>query len=211
MSTVNVRYVGLKSRKQDTAAGTGIVWNGPGDVQAVPLKVWPALAKHADVWRLANEQDADSALRSAMADAGLAAVQVQPLQPATVAALEPMLEGTGHPDTITVAEGVSLPREQVVRDAYLALVFGAKEWNELTDDQRAELVDAHIERLRETTPAVSETPADFASIQPQADSAKAEPEAKAPDAPAKPAAEPEAINANSTAPKKTAGKGKKAS
>lgn len=47
-----VRYVGRKPIKADNVAGTGVVWNGPGDEQAVPADAWPKLAKHEGVWEL---------------------------------------------------------------------------------------------------------------------------------------------------------------
>lgn len=50
-----VRYVGRKPIKADNVAGTGVVWNGPGDEQAVPVDAWPKLAKHEGVWDLVEE------------------------------------------------------------------------------------------------------------------------------------------------------------
>src|SRR5262249_62007667 len=45
MSTVRVRYVGLKPREQDHLYGTGIWWEGAGDVKDVPADKWPLRAE----------------------------------------------------------------------------------------------------------------------------------------------------------------------
>ena len=47
-----VMYVGSKPTKTDNVAGTGIVWNGHGDVQEVPGKAVSALLAHGGVWQL---------------------------------------------------------------------------------------------------------------------------------------------------------------
>jgi len=50
---MRIEYIGLKPRKEDNVAATGIVWGGPGDVQDVPEAACPALLKHSGVWRAA--------------------------------------------------------------------------------------------------------------------------------------------------------------
>lgn len=64
-------YVGKKPMKRDTVAGTGIVWNGPGDVQDVPDKAVAALLHHTDSWALAKGASAPPP--AAAADTGKAA------------------------------------------------------------------------------------------------------------------------------------------
>ena len=55
MTTVHVKYVGLKPIKVDNnVAHTGITWFGAGDVQQVPLSAWPKMAKHPDIWELVD-------------------------------------------------------------------------------------------------------------------------------------------------------------
>lgn len=152
MSTVRVIYVGKKARQTDTVAGTGIVWPHQGSVQPMPLAAWAKMSKHPDVWAL---DDGSVPVVDQAIATGLAAIQPASQAPATV---QPVLD-SDLPGVIQIAEGVGMPREEVVRGAFQALVFGAKEWNELTAEQRAELVDSHIERLRETTPAVIDKPA----------------------------------------------------
>lgn len=49
-----IEYVGAKERRQDTVAGTGIVWVGKGDVKEVPDVAVPRLLKHPDIWRIAE-------------------------------------------------------------------------------------------------------------------------------------------------------------
>lgn len=51
----NIRYIGKKERKVDTVAGTGIVWNGHGDVQAVPDSAVKKLLEHTDSFELATD------------------------------------------------------------------------------------------------------------------------------------------------------------
>ena len=51
MSQVQVMYVGLKPRKFDNVAGTGLTWHGSGDIQYVSANAWALLSRHPDVWR----------------------------------------------------------------------------------------------------------------------------------------------------------------
>ena len=51
---VAVAYIGQKPHKVDNVANSGVVWIGAGDVQPVPASLWPLLAKHPDVWALAD-------------------------------------------------------------------------------------------------------------------------------------------------------------
>lgn len=53
-NTTKIEYVGKKTLKKDTVAGTGIIWGGPGDVQDVPNKAVAALLAHTDSWALAS-------------------------------------------------------------------------------------------------------------------------------------------------------------
>lgn len=51
-----IEYVGIKAHgRKDTVAGTGVVWLFQGDVQDVPDAAVPALIKHTDVWRVAEQ------------------------------------------------------------------------------------------------------------------------------------------------------------
>lgn len=53
---VNVELVCDREFKDDCRCNTGIVWRGKGDTQLYPANLWPKLAAHPDVWRLADEQ-----------------------------------------------------------------------------------------------------------------------------------------------------------
>lgn len=55
-TTVDVEYIGTKSRKDDNVAGTGVTWFGHGDVQSVPMAAWGKLSQHPQVWRRADEK-----------------------------------------------------------------------------------------------------------------------------------------------------------
>jgi len=57
MSTLKVRYVGKKDRRADTVAGTGLVWEGHGDVQLATPQAWDKLRRHPDVWELVVDDD----------------------------------------------------------------------------------------------------------------------------------------------------------
>lgn len=67
-----IKYVGLKAKKQDNVAGTGIWWLGQGDVREVPDTATGKLLAHPDVWALADVAKG----------AGLAAVATPPSAPA---------------------------------------------------------------------------------------------------------------------------------
>jgi hypothetical protein len=54
MSNLSVRYVGQKTQRADTVAGTGLTWYGHGDIQSVPLAAWDKLKRHPDVWELVD-------------------------------------------------------------------------------------------------------------------------------------------------------------
>ncbi len=45
-----IEYVGNKPRKEDTVAGTGLIWNGKGDTHVVGKREAAMLLKHPDVW-----------------------------------------------------------------------------------------------------------------------------------------------------------------
>lgn len=53
---VQVEYIGTKERKEDNLTGSGVVWQGHGDVQHVTAAQWGALSKHGEVWRLAKSE-----------------------------------------------------------------------------------------------------------------------------------------------------------
>ena len=61
---VNVELVCDREFKDDCRCNTGIVWNGKGDIQPYPANLWPKLAAHPDVWRLADVQPAGVATAS---------------------------------------------------------------------------------------------------------------------------------------------------
>jgi hypothetical protein len=50
MQTIALQYIGKKPRQTDTVAKTGIVWNGPGDVQRVPILEVSKFLAHPMVW-----------------------------------------------------------------------------------------------------------------------------------------------------------------
>lgn len=173
MSNVRVMYVGKKPRQTDTVGGTKTVWNGPGDVQEVPLSAWAKMTKHPDVWSLddGSRKAVDVVLAAAGLDAS-AAEQVKGTL-AGLAGIEPVLD-SALPEILQISDGVTMPRDEVVRGAFQALVFGAKEWNELSAEDRAELVDAHIDRMRPRIPVeTSDAPtADFKAADTPAQSTK---------------------------------------
>jgi hypothetical protein len=51
-----IKYVGSKPSRQDTVAGTGIVWHGNGDVKEVPDLAVPRLLRHPDIWCIAADE-----------------------------------------------------------------------------------------------------------------------------------------------------------
>lgn len=59
---MQIEYVGTKPSRTDTVAGTGIVWNGQGDVKDVPDAVAGKLLYHTDIWRRADAKPANPAV-----------------------------------------------------------------------------------------------------------------------------------------------------
>lgn len=57
-----IRYVGSKPSKMDNIAGTGVVWNGNGDVKNIPDRVVPLLLAHPDVWALDDGETVNQAV-----------------------------------------------------------------------------------------------------------------------------------------------------
>lgn len=55
-NTVRVELVCDRDFKDDCRANTGIIWRGKGDIQPFPAALWPKLAVHPDVWKLAEDQ-----------------------------------------------------------------------------------------------------------------------------------------------------------
>lgn len=52
-----IAYVGLKERKEDNVAGTGLVWSGHGDTHTVSKRDAALLLKHPDVWAEVGDED----------------------------------------------------------------------------------------------------------------------------------------------------------
>lgn len=71
---MRIEYIGRKPVKQDNVAGTGIWWNGQGDVQDVPDGAAPTLLKYDAVWR----QVADAAPQPATKTEPVEPVNAEP-------------------------------------------------------------------------------------------------------------------------------------
>lgn len=70
MTTIQVRYIGVKPKQTDCIAGTGTVWNGPGDVKTVPIKAWEQFRKHPTVYELVEgEAQSQPSSNKTLADA----------------------------------------------------------------------------------------------------------------------------------------------
>ncbi len=54
---MKIKYIGKAAREIDSKAGTGVVWNGPGDVQEVPDWAAPKLLRFKDMWEQVGETD----------------------------------------------------------------------------------------------------------------------------------------------------------
>lgn len=56
-----IEYIGKKKSKVDNVAGTGAVWDGPGDVVEIEdPKAVAKLIEHKDAWRVADATDTSS-------------------------------------------------------------------------------------------------------------------------------------------------------
>lgn len=151
MNTVQVEYVGQKPIKHDNVAGTGIVWNGPGDVQTVPNEAWARMARHADVWRLKGE-----GARAAVKPVAAAPTPTPSTAPGRQAQAQgendatgdgSSIFGTDHPAEIAVGDQL-LPLGDVVSAAFSKSGLTIEQWNGLTDQDRHDFVEHHIELLR---------------------------------------------------------------
>lgn len=48
---VGVKYVGLKAKREDTVAGTGLIWT-QGQIHVLPASLIPHYQKHPDIWEI---------------------------------------------------------------------------------------------------------------------------------------------------------------
>ena len=55
-----VQYIGLKDRKVDNVAATGLIWTR-GQIHAVPAALAPKFEAHADVWAIVDVTDDNAA------------------------------------------------------------------------------------------------------------------------------------------------------
>lgn len=76
---MQIEYVGTKPSRTDTVAGTGIVWNGQGDVKDVPDAVAGKLLYHTDIWRRADAKPANPAVGLQNAASSLPVVTAEEL------------------------------------------------------------------------------------------------------------------------------------
>lgn len=130
---VRVQYVGHKPTKEDNVAGTGVVWLGHGDVQSVPEQAWGRLARHPDIWRLAEQ---DSAPPSKDLDPQtLGVVDLRPQEPVV------------HPTTVDI-DGHAVPIAAVIDQAIAESRLTATQWEALAETERLEFIDAQVESLR---------------------------------------------------------------
>ena len=55
---MNITYVGKKALREDSVAGTGLVWR-PGETLAVPIAAAATLLRYPDVWARADDDVTD--------------------------------------------------------------------------------------------------------------------------------------------------------
>lgn len=53
---VGVKYIGLKARKEDNVAGTGLIWT-KDQIHVLPASLVPKFQKHPDVWEIVPAGD----------------------------------------------------------------------------------------------------------------------------------------------------------
>ena len=71
MADIFLKYVGKKPFAIDSIGGTGVIWEGNGDIQPVPEGVAEKLLKHPDQWERATSKAAEkAAAEKAAAEAG---------------------------------------------------------------------------------------------------------------------------------------------
>ena len=99
-----IEYIGGKPVKVDNVAGTGVVWQGCGDVKPVPDAAVPALLKHPGVWRVAE------APAVGLADAG--------------SGDKTAAEGAAPPPVIDIGTDLAALDDATLRDAIRAQGLG---------------------------------------------------------------------------------------
>lgn len=117
MTTINVMYIGTKSRKEDNIAGSGLAWRGHGDVQPVTPGQWAQLSKHPDIWVRADDasptttqpQHQPTAIAAAIANTAITAVTA-PAAP--VVSVAPAAADTSTVSSSTGPVKVALYTEQ---------------------------------------------------------------------------------------------------
>lgn len=55
---IDIRYIGRKEWAVDPVAGSGVVWDGAGDVQPMTIAQARKILNHPDEWELADPDDA---------------------------------------------------------------------------------------------------------------------------------------------------------
>lgn len=92
---MRIQYIGLKDQKTDNVAGSGVVWNGPNDIQEVPDAFASKLLAHHGVWVKAGEaapiatKTLASALKPAASTASTTDSTKSTTNPAPGASLQP--------------------------------------------------------------------------------------------------------------------------
>jgi len=65
MADIFLKYVGKKPFAIDSIGGTGVIWEGNGDIQPVPEGVAEKLLKHPDQWERATSKATEKAAAEA--------------------------------------------------------------------------------------------------------------------------------------------------
>lgn len=107
MSDVYLKYVGKKPTAIDSICGTGVVWNGNGDIKPIADTAAEKLLKHPDQWELVTLKEA------------LKREQEKPIEPVTapVAVMEPFDDGFGETDTQPDPVAPAAPVEEAKKPA----------------------------------------------------------------------------------------------
>lgn len=151
-----IEYIGKKDITTDPVGGTGTVWYGTGDVQEVTDEVAvQKLLRHSGSWRLAEDapttKKADKPAKDQTPPPAVALIGTDKL-PAVV--------------DITETQGAQLG--DIVAGAQANSGLSAEEWNALEQEERDELIQAHLESVRAsfaaappaaTKPAAKKAPA----------------------------------------------------
>lgn len=146
---MKIRYIGKKPSRSDTLYGSGLVWEGPGDVQSCnDHGKAKALLRHTDMF-----EPADSEAASLAPPAARPTTPAEPLVPELLIGTDAFgsMINFGGDRVASLGDVVAAAH----RDSGLSVV----EWNSLSQEERDERIGAKVDQVRKYIAAITAAPA----------------------------------------------------